>query len=511
MKPSTLALPTLLFSTYSTTFAFTQPALLKPNPTGSIFSPSTSHIFPSISSSKTFLSAYLGQDFNSPPSFANNNSGSNGNDDLDESKYVQKLSPDERRENLDVMKQIFKFDLADLQRRRDYAGWVEAKKDLKKRQANDPWFELNDMIKEAVQMDEMERAAKVKILIDKVGGPPPGVTQKREYAMVTEIYSSSMSLSRAEGIAKIEQSKKNKEIWKRMIAEREANELKEEEEYWNDPLKEEKDAKARRERSMSKIYGELEEKRKKMEARAAEIQEKYKDLMKEEMLNNPLDRAIAETKEVLEKKQIQKGKETLESSSATSSQITYSESGRPRIPGDRDVALGEIDESKVFESSDTTTDILRVQVDSSYNPSDSDPPARKHCFKYSIQIMNLSSTQTIQLTSRKFQIQTVGTSKKDIVQGEGVTGSQPILKPGEKFEYTSTAPLSVRPLGTTIVAARMKGSYKYKILGGNNNEEEKEAELGTFHFVFPLSQRVQPCKNEDEDVDEQDEDMSNYI
>jgi hypothetical protein len=40
----------------------------------------------------------------------------------------------------------------------------------------------------------------------------------------------------------------------------------------------------------------------------------------------------------------------------------------------------------------------------------------------------------------------------------------PVLKPGEVFEYTSTAPLSVRPIGTTIIAARMKGEYKYIVL-----------------------------------------------
>ena len=79
---------------------------------------------------------------------------------------------------------------------------------------------------------------------------------------------------------------------------------------------------------------------------------------------------------------------------------------------------------------------------------------------------------------------------KDVVQGEGVTGRTPVLKPGEVFEYTSTAPLSVRPIGTTIVAARMKGEYRYEVLaegqstatdaqvdsGGNET-----ADLGTFH------------------------------
>ena len=166
MKPSNLALSTLLIVSSSSTSAFTPPTFVV-NPSGcttvGYFTPSTSHIHPTISTHSSSLSAYLGQDFDtSPPS-------SNSNDDNDDKKYVQKMSPDERRENLKVMTQIFKHDLADLQRRRDYAGWVEAKKDLKKRQAADPWFALNDKLKEAVQLDEMEEAERLKTLIEKVG------------------------------------------------------------------------------------------------------------------------------------------------------------------------------------------------------------------------------------------------------------------------------------------------------------------------------------------------------
>ena len=302
-----------------------------------------------------------------------------------------------------------------------------------------------------------------------------------------------MSLSRAESIAKMEQTKKNTEVWKRMMAERKANLEAEEEEYWSDPLREEKEAKLRRERTMGRIYGEIEEKRKKMEAKAQEIKEKYKNQLEQQKLNSPLDRALAETKRVLEEKRI----EQLESSTSSTSQVSYSENGRPRLPGDKDMTMGEIEE-EVFEKSDVTTDMVRIEVDSSYNVAQSDPPMRKHCFKYSIKITNLSTTDDIQLTSRKFEIQTVGMSKKDVVKGEGVTGRQPILKPGEVFQYSSTAPLSVRPIGTTIVAARMSGSYMYKILK-EGAEEEREAELGKFHFIFPPSQRVKPVESDDDE------------
>merc|ERR1712087_503784 len=172
----------------------------------------------------------------------------------------------------------------------------------------DPWFVLNDRLKEAVQLDEVEEAEKLKLLIEKVGGPPPGVKTSREYALITDIYDTGMSLSRAESIATNEQRKKNTETWKKMIAEREANELREEEEYRNNPNKEEEEAKLRRERSMKKIYGEIEERRKKAAARALEIQQKYKDQMGNAENMSPLDRALAEARKAVEKKQLERKK-----------------------------------------------------------------------------------------------------------------------------------------------------------------------------------------------------------
>jgi ApaG protein len=142
---------------------------------------------------------------------------------------------------------------------------------------------------------------------------------------------------------------------------------------------------------------------------------------------------------------------------------------------------------------------------------------RKHCFQYTIRITNNSPTDTIQLLGRRFEIQTVGSSMKDVVQGEGVTGRQPILKPGEVFEYTSTAPLSVRPIGTTIIAARMKGEYRYITLAPGQETATPDqveaggnatANLGMFHFIFPRDQRVmsfRPVDDDDEDEDDDDE------
>jgi ApaG protein len=187
--------------------------------------------------------------------------------------------------------------------------------------------------------------------------------------------------------------------------------------------------------------------------------------------------------------------------------------GRPRLPGDEDVTRGEID-FPVEPSSSTVTGPLKVEVSSVYNNEQSDPPMRKHCFQYTIRITNNSPTDTIQLLGRRFEIQTVGSSMKDVVQGEGVTGRTPVLKPGEVFEYTSTAPLSVRPIGTTIIAARMRGEYRYVVLEAGQetatDEQIKDggnqtADLGTFHFIFPEEQRVKPFRAETDDDDDEEE------
>jgi ApaG protein len=465
--------------------------------------------------------------------------------DVSNKEYKQTMTPAERKENLSVIRQIFKYDLKDLQNRRDYAGWVQARKDLRKRRSSDPWFELNDKLKEAIQLDMSDSILdKLKDQIKAVGGPPEGVKVKREYAMADEIYELDMSLGRAEAIAEFEQKKRNNEKWQKMIAEREANERRtaEEEKNTNPYIKQEEEARIRREKTMRIIYGKVEEERKIKEEKAKEIQEKYgldKDTLEGGGMS-PLDRAIEAAKQSLQESKNAKGlgdstssdeegstdepeaKDTLSGDSAAASK--EEKGGRPRMPGDLDITRGEMEngDEAIQDLSDVTSSNVQVKVSTSYNSGQSDPPMRKHCFAYTIQITNLSQADTIQLVSRKFEIQTVGARQKDVVAGQGVTGRQPILKPGETFEYTSTAPLSVRPLGTTIVAARMSGEYEFNVIeidsaAGTNedgnpvvkvlSDAPKTAELGMFHFVFPEDQRVKPVQRvETDDDDDDDED-----
>merc|ERR1711966_641619 len=275
---------------------------------------------------------------------------------------------------------------------------------------------------------------------------------------------------------------------------------------------EEKEAKERRERMMARLMGELEEDKKKREDRAKEQLGKIPDMPTD--IDAAFQSALKEAQDdvkSLRRRQLSgdsiagDGDENdmdndeandLDESRPKSSAAKAREKaaqevsgGRPRLPGDQDVTIGEIT-IPIESSSEATTGPVAVEVSSSYNTDQSDPPMRKHCFQYTIRITNNSPTDTIQLLSRRFEIQTVGSSTKDVVQGEGVTGRQPILKPGESFEYNSTAPLSVKPmLSKTPVVARMEGEYNFVQLGEDGttpvSSTPLQARLGKFHFILP--------------------------
>ena len=90
-------------------------------------------------------------------------------------------------------------------------------------------------------------------------------------------------------------------------------------------------------------------------------------------------------------------------------------------------------------TSEAVTRGIRVQVRSQFVAERSDPAASEWFFSYTIRIAN-ESDRTTQLLSRHWVI-TDGNGKVEEVRGPGVVGKQPILAPGEDFEYTSACPL----------------------------------------------------------------------
>lgn len=102
-------------------------------------------------------------------------------------------------------------------------------------------------------------------------------------------------------------------------------------------------------------------------------------------------------------------------------------------------------------TSDTVTQGIRVHVVSRYDPSRSNPHHNQWFFLYTITITNEGSVTT-QLISRHWII-TDANGKVEEVKGPGVVGEQPILSPGQSFEYTSGCPLTTS-FGT------MHGTYQ---------------------------------------------------
>lgn len=95
--------------------------------------------------------------------------------------------------------------------------------------------------------------------------------------------------------------------------------------------------------------------------------------------------------------------------------------------------------------SDTCTRGIRIVVQPRYLPEHSTPAAGQYLFAYHITLHNQGS-ETVQLLSRHWVI-TDGEGRVEEVRGPGVVGHQPVLAPGDIFEYTSGCPLGT-PVGT---------------------------------------------------------------
>jgi ApaG protein len=124
--------------------------------------------------------------------------------------------------------------------------------------------------------------------------------------------------------------------------------------------------------------------------------------------------------------------------------------------------------------SNAVTEGVRINVESVYVVDQSAPKAKRYVFAYTVRVSNEGSG-TVQLRSRHWII-TDGTGKVEEVRGPGVVGKQPVLRPGEAFEYTS---------GCVLPTSRgeMRGSYAMERDGG----ESFEASIAPFTLGLPYS------------------------
>jgi ApaG protein len=85
------------------------------------------------------------------------------------------------------------------------------------------------------------------------------------------------------------------------------------------------------------------------------------------------------------------------------------------------------------------TNGVEVTVRTYFLEDQSDPDEGRWVWAYQVRIANLGR-ETLQLLRRTWRI-TDAHGRMQIVQGAGVVGEQPVLEPGDAFEYTSGTPL----------------------------------------------------------------------
>ena len=115
---------------------------------------------------------------------------------------------------------------------------------------------------------------------------------------------------------------------------------------------------------------------------------------------------------------------------------------------------------------------ISINVNTAYLDEQSDPAADRYVFAYTITIAN-TGTVAAQLISRHWII-TDAENVTQEVKGLGVVGEQPLLQPGESFEYTSGTAMAT-PVGT------MHGTYQMVAEDGN----KFDAEIPVFTLSMP--------------------------
>jgi len=104
---------------------------------------------------------------------------------------------------------------------------------------------------------------------------------------------------------------------------------------------------------------------------------------------------------------------------------------------------------------------INITVNPYFLDDQSEPEEQHFVWAYQVTIDN-QGNEKVQLKNRYWKIIDANGSEQE-VKGEGVVGEQPILNPGEKFEYTSGTPLST-PSGF------MGGHYEMETKAGKKFE-----------------------------------------
>lgn len=117
---------------------------------------------------------------------------------------------------------------------------------------------------------------------------------------------------------------------------------------------------------------------------------------------------------------------------------------------------------------------ITVRVAVNFLPEQSRIEAGKWFWVYHIRIEN-DSDETVQLITRHWRI-TDGRGMVNFVDGDGVVGEQPILRPGQSHDYVSGCPLTT-PHGS------MEGHYTFRRHDGS----EFQAAIPFFPLAAPAT------------------------
>ena len=116
---------------------------------------------------------------------------------------------------------------------------------------------------------------------------------------------------------------------------------------------------------------------------------------------------------------------------------------------------------------------IEISVTPEYLDEQSIPEEYYYVWAYHITIQNLG-LRPVTLKSRYWEI-VDSNGKKQVVEGEGVIGKQPTIKPGERFSYSSGTPLN-------STSGIMKGNYKML----SDDGQEFLAKIPSFSLDLPL-------------------------
>ena len=116
---------------------------------------------------------------------------------------------------------------------------------------------------------------------------------------------------------------------------------------------------------------------------------------------------------------------------------------------------------------------INITVNPYFLDDQSEPDEQHFVWAYQVTIDN-QGNEKVQLKNRYWKIIDSNGSEQE-VKGEGVVGEQPILNPGEKFEYTSGTPL-------TTSSGFMEGTYEMQ----NDNGNTFDVQIPQFSLDTPF-------------------------